>query len=562
MAGRRSASFPQAITDAALMTLPFRQRQRRVPRQLRAISPCLPSSPSSRLFHHTPPPHTLPLSNISHYSFPISLIPSPLSVLTMLSCTCQRSALLTCLILSLLPLLLPLQPTLAQTITLPTSITVPSSLTLPTLSTTLPALTTLPSTISSVIPSLTNLTSLLSNTTTPPPTTSTPTTTYSLFGTSPYTGAYTPTISLMSASLPSFWRVSLSLPPTTTPTLVELHLLLSSNPTQSFIQPPSTTSATSTTFGSAAYSPITHPTQLLAFFPPTNPALNFSLTSSPTTSLLSALLNADPQQAVQLNYLMKGEGAGVWDVAYVAFQPALNQTLWYYFTLHTQQGGLDTDWQRVGAGEGMALSPTSPPSSVRGGDAAIIDDSSNPSAATVVYEPSFAWEAGVVRLTSGPGPAPPGGGGGQGYRIAFATNVSHAVLWLNVEWAVDGVVERSSMTALSSTQWVSPVLTLTPSNLLTYNFTWWALADNTEVVSPLHLLYRLPTTDAAALTTAAAAGASRLPNGKVLGDGQSFWGASLLPCHPSRQRHCLPLHSPRCRLPLPGVQCWGPSRQG
>ncbi len=342
----------------------------------------------------------------------------------------------------------------------------------------------------------------------------------------------------MTASVPSFWRVSLSLPPSITPTLVELHLLLSSNPTHSFIQPPSTTSATSptsTTFGSAAYSPITHPQQLLPYFPSSNAALNFSLSSSSTTSFLSALFNANPSEAVQLNYLMKEEGEGVWDVGYVAFQPYLNQTLWYYYTLHTEKGGLDTDWQSMGADEGVEASPTSPPATLSGAEAAVIDDSSNPTSATVVFEQSFAWEAGVIRAVTGPTPPGGGGDGGGGYRIAFATNVSHAVLWLNVEWAVDGVVVKSSMTGLSSTQWVSPTLTLTPSDVLIYNFTWWALADNTEVVSPLHFLYRLPTTDASALTASATAGASRLPGGKVLGDGQSLWGniAASTPSFPA-----------------------------
>ena len=462
----------------------------------------------------------------------------------MRSCTCHRCALLTCIVLSLLALLLPLDSALAQISLLPSTITLPSTLTLPTLSTTLSSAlpSALPSTISSVIPSLTNLSSLLSNTSNPIPSSST----YTLFGTSPYTGAYTSTISLMTASVPSFWRVSLSLPPSITPTLVELHLLLSSNPTQSFIQPPSTTSATSptsTTFGSAAYSPITHPQQLLAYFPSSNAALNFSLSSSSTTSFLSALFNANPSEAVQLNYLMKEEGGGVWDVGYVAFQPYLNQTLWYYYTLHTEKGGLDTDWQSMGADEGVEASPTSPPATLSGAEAAVIDDSSNPMSATVVFEQSFAWEAGVIRAVTGPTPPGGGGDGGGRYRIAFATNVSHAVLWLNVEWAVDGVVVKSSMTGLSSTQWVSPTLTLTPSDVLIYNFTWWALADNAEVVSPLHFLYRLPTTDASALTASATAGASRLPGGKVLGDGQSLWGnlAASTPSFPAMSLPHIPI---------------------
>ena len=383
----------------------------------------------------------------------------------------------------------------------------------------LPSTTT--TTTSSVLPSLANLSS-------PSSSSSSSSSSYTLFGTSAYTGSYTSDVTLMSSSLPSFWRLTLTLPPSTTPSLVEAHLLLSSNPTQSFLQPPATSAANGgASFGSAAYSPITYASQLTPFFPASNAALNYSLSSSASQSLLSALFGASSTQAVQLNYLMVDEGAGEWDLSYVAFQPYLNQSLWYYCTLHTDAGGLDTAWTQVTAEEGIAASPPVVPAAVvDDGDAVLLDNSAQPVSATVVYEDGFAWEAGVVKAPTSTGPPlPPGPAAAVVYRIAFATNTSEALLWLNVDWQVDGgAVVHAAMSALSSTQWVSPSFALTSGDALTYNFTWWALADNAEVVSPVVALYRLPTTDAADLTAQAAAGASKLPGGVVLGDGQSLWG--------------------------------------
>ena len=217
---------------------------------------------------------------------------------------------------------------------------------------------------------------------------------------------------------------------------------------------------------------------------------------------------------MQLNSLLSPTPPLSYDLAYLTYTPALNQSLWYYFTLHTDQGGLDTPWQRITPAQGLASSPTSPPTSIgeseADGSQALLDLGQG--GETVVYERGFAWEAGVVAAAS------------DEYRIAFATNATQALLWLNVQYQVDGdAPTRAAMQPVSALHWQSPPLPLTVGDVLLYNFTWWALATNAEVHSGVTTLYRLPTPDAAALTAAVAAG--KTPGGTLWGDGQNLWGS-------------------------------------
>ena len=137
----------------------------------------------------------------------------------------------------------------------------------------------------------------------------------------------------MSASLPSLWRVELSLPSSiaSSALLVEVHLLLELDVDQSFVQPAATTAANGVTssVGSAVYTPITNSRQLLPLFPADNVALNYSSSASVGETILAALFSASPTTNVQLNYVMRQQpDLGHYSIDYIAFQPQLNQSLW------------------------------------------------------------------------------------------------------------------------------------------------------------------------------------------------------------------------------------------
>ena len=341
----------------------------------------------------------------------------------------------------------------------------------------------------------------------------------------------------MSAALPNMYRLELRLPSSVAVdvVIVEVHLLQELDTDQSFVQPAATTAANgvNSSVGSAVYTPVTNARQLMPLFPANNVALNYSATASVGQTILAALFSASPSTSVQLNYVMRQQpDSGHYSVDYVALQPQLNQSLWYYFTVHTAVSGLDTNWQHVTVADALADDPTNPPSDLADPDIAQLLDVSSP-AGTVVDEGAFVWKTAVLTSTStssaaAPPPAP-GASPSDGavpaaqYRIALVTN-SSALLWANVAWQRNGdAVVRSSMDRLSATQFLSAPIAMQPGDALTYTLSWWDLASNAEQSSPLTFLYRPATAEAQQLTATAASGASTLPGGTNLGDGQSVW---------------------------------------
>ena len=156
---------------------------------------------------------------------------------------------------------------------------------------------------------------------------------FSLFGSGPYTGEYSSRLSVMSASLPSLWRLELQLPASvaSSTSLVEAHLLLERDADQSFVQPAATTAANGvvSSVGSAVYTPITNAQQLAPLFPASNVAINYSRTASASETILAALFSASPTTSVQLNYVMRQQpDAGHFSLDCIAFQPQSNQSLW------------------------------------------------------------------------------------------------------------------------------------------------------------------------------------------------------------------------------------------
>ena len=390
----------------------------------------------------------------------------------------------------------------------------------------------------SSLPSLSNLTSLLLlPNATSGSSGSSSSSSFSLFGSAPYSGSYSSRLSLMSASLPTLWRLELSLPPSVAQSavLVELHLLLELNADQSFIQPAATTAANgvNSSVGSAVYTPITNSGQLVPLFPADNVALNYSSTASVGETILAALFSASPTTNVQLNYVMRQQpDQGHFSIDYIAFQPQLNQSLWYYFTIHSGVAGLDTNWQQFTLADALSDLPTPPPAEMAEPDNPQLLDVSSPTG-TVIDEADFAWKTTVLASTSSassnsqpPSPQPPQASSAPvtQYRIALVTNIS-TLLWANVAWQRNGDrVVRSSMSRLSSTQFLGPSLTLQREDVLTYELSWWDLSSNDKQSSPLTFVYRPTTGEAVQLTETAAGGSSTLPGGANLGDGQSFWG--------------------------------------
>ena len=152
-----------------------------------------------------------------------------------------------------------------------------------------------------------------------------------------------------------------------------------------------------------------------------------------------------------------------------------------------------------------------------------------------IDQPDFVWKTAVVPASSAststaPPPLPAPGlladsaaTAAAQYRIVLFTN-SSALLYANAAWRRNGDnVVRASMSQLSSTQFLSPPLTLQFGDVLTYRLSWWDLASNAEQRSPITFLYRPPTAEAAQLTDVASSGSSTLPGGTNLGDGQSVW---------------------------------------